>query len=71
MSFLKNAAIVLGCGYFVYNVMDDKTRAKFDNGIERQKIQIAEVKHSAYLFAWEMLGAHDDEIARESSKFNA
>ncbi len=71
MSALKNAVLVIACGAFVYNVVDDKTRAKFDNGAERQKIQIVEIKHSAYQFIWEMLGAHEDELARAESKFAA
>lgn len=59
------------CGVFVYNVVDDNTRAKFDNGAERQKIQFVEIKHSAYQFIWEMLGAHENELANADSKFAA
>jgi len=71
VSALKNAIVVIACGAFLYNVVDDKTRAKFDNGAERQKIQLVEIKHNTYQYLWEFFGAHDDELARADNKFAA
>ena len=48
-------------GFILYNVVDDQTRTKFDNGWESQQIKIAEIKNDIYLF-FEELGGTDEKV---------
>lgn len=68
---IKNALMIAGFMYFLYNVVDDKTRAKFDNGVELQNIYITEYKNNIYLYFWEFFGAHREEVDKEKAKMLA
>lgn len=67
MSLAKSVAFIVGVSFVTYHSVDDKTRTKFDYGMEEQLIVLKDLKNNSYLFWWEFFGAHDDEIAAQKA----
>jgi hypothetical protein len=63
--FLKTFIVIFALGGVLYFVVDEPTRAKFDNGYTEQMITLREIKNKTYLVLWEFFGAYDTEVAAQ------
>lgn len=71
MKFIKYVGSAMIFGFILYNLVDDKARAIFDNGMEKQSIELIEMKKNIYIFFSELGGADKKEIDSETAQFNA